>query len=376
SVAVAAPPAPSAAPAARHEGPLASFHDALAALEAGTRDEHVRIVWLGDSHAQADFWPDAIRAGLGRRFGRGGPGFVHVGFKAYRHADLKFDIEGGWRMRPKQPSTSEPWGDGVFGLGGILHAGFQGARRVVIDVDDEWLAKQPVELDLCYKPGLAADRFELLQNGETIARLPEGEAIGKLHHRRWEVAGLTRFTVRILDGRPDFCGLTIDTQKPGVVLDNLGINGARYGTALAWNEEAWIQEIQRRPPELFIFEYGGNEASDLPSQPQTYKRQALELIARGRRAAPAASCLVVGPSDRVDAEARIPPIVQVMKEAAKESGCMFWNTYDQMGGKGSLRIWRDDGRGAPDGIHLKPKGYAEVGALLLADIMRDYRGAK
>ncbi len=27
-----------------------------------------------------------------------------------------------------------------------------------------------------------------------------------------------------------------------MVLDNLGINGARYGTALAWNEAAWTQE--------------------------------------------------------------------------------------------------------------------------------------
>ena len=48
---------------------------------------------------------------------------------------------------------------------------------------------------------------------------------------------------------------TDPAQGPGVVLDNLGINGARYGTALAWNEQAWAEAVKRRPPpELFVFE--------------------------------------------------------------------------------------------------------------------------
>ena len=41
--------------------------------------------------------------------------------------------------------------------------------------------------------------------------------------------------------------------------------------------------------------------------------------------------------DRVDAETRIPPVVAVLAEAAATSGCMFWNTYEIMGGRGSLR---------------------------------------
>jgi lysophospholipase L1-like esterase len=158
-----------------------------------------------------------------------------------------------------------------------------------------------------------------------------------------------------------------------VALDNLGINGARYGTALAWNEQAWAEEVKRRGPDLFVFEYGGNEASDGVVKPAEYERQALELIARAKRIRPEASCMVIGPSDRADAESEIPPIVEALQKAAQASSCMFWNTYAIMGGKGSLRKWRDDERAAQDGVHLKPKGYEELGALLLADLMRDYR---
>jgi len=177
------------------------------------------------------------------------------------------------------------------------------------------------------------------------------------------------------NGRSDFCGVVIETdpaEHPGVVLDNLGINGARYGTALAWNEAAWAEEVKRRDPELFIFEYGGNEAGDGIIKPREYRQQALELIARAKRIQPGAACLVIGPADRADAESKIPPIRNVIREAAAEAECQFWDTYDKMGGRGSLRTWRDDDRAAPDGVHLRPKGYAELGALLLSDLMAGY----
>ena len=69
----------------------------------------------------------------------------------------------------------------------------------------------------------------------------------------------------------------------------------------------------------------------------------------------------------------MPAIVQAMERAASDAGCAFWNTYEVMGGKGSLRRWRDLDKAAEDGIHLKPKGYAEVSALMLGDLMKGYR---
>ena len=281
-------------------------------------------------------------------------------------------------MRPRQPSTVQPWGDGAFGLGGILHAGFAEQRTAAVELTDESLVGKELTIDLCYKFGLPNDAFELHLGDELVETFRAGgkEAVGELRHHVATVTGLTTVKVRIKDGRPDFCGLVVESDPsahPGVVLDNLGINGARYGTALAWNEQAWASEVKRRPPDLFIFEYGGNEASDMPSVPTAYGQQARELMARARRIVPEASCWVIAPSDRADVESRMPPIVQAMKDAANDSGCAFWNTYEVMGGKGALRRWRDLDKAAEDGIHLKPKGYAEVSALMLADLMAGYR---
>src|SRR5262245_8923644 len=125
---------PSARPAVAHEGPLAGFYDALSALERGQRHKHVRIAWLGDSHAQADFWTGYIRRALQKRFGNGGPGFVHLGYKDYRHEGVEVDVSGSWRFSPRKPATPLPSGDGVFGLGGMLLAGHKGDRRAQIEL--------------------------------------------------------------------------------------------------------------------------------------------------------------------------------------------------------------------------------------------------
>lgn len=369
-------------------GPLASFYAALQGLARGKRKRHVRIAWLGDSHAQADFWTGHIRDVLQQRFGNGGPGFVRIGYKDYRHGGIRIDVQGGWRMRPKRPATVRPWGDGAFGLGGILHAGFRGMRSASVEVTDKALLQRELRWDLCYKPGLAVDRFRLALSGKAREELRGGKkAVGRIAHLERRTLATTaaatgglRLKVQQVHGRTDFCGLYIDTdpaKHPGVILDNLGINGARYGTALAWNEAAWQAEVKRRPPDLWIVEFGDNEASDTPSRPAQYGREATALLARLKRIRPDAACLVVGPADRADTESKMPAIVAAIRKAAEASQwCAFWDTYSIMGGRGSLRRWRSDGRAYDDGIHLRPHGYRELAARMLQDLMKGYRPPK
>src|SRR5689334_9837566 len=87
---VAAPP-PTAIPP---EPALARFKAAL--REAAHQAEPIRVLWLGDSHAAADFWPDAVRKPLQAAFGVGGPGFLYAGLGVYRHPGVKVQRDGKW----------------------------------------------------------------------------------------------------------------------------------------------------------------------------------------------------------------------------------------------------------------------------------------
>src|SRR5688572_20653132 len=99
--------------------PLTRFYAALHELAQHKRDRHVRVLWLGDSHTAADFMTDAVRAPLQQRFGVGGPGFVRLGVKHYRHAAARVVARGEWRKIPAEPSATRQHAGAVFGLGGM-----------------------------------------------------------------------------------------------------------------------------------------------------------------------------------------------------------------------------------------------------------------
>jgi len=107
------------------------------------------------------------------------------------------------------------------------------------------------------------------------------------------------------------------------------------------------------------------------------------LLDRLRRAAPAASILVVGPGDRwrysrgkwqvVDG---IDMIIGAQQAACKEHGCAYWDTRQRMGGKGVMRDWVYAGQAQWDFVHFTAPGYHRLADALFADLMQqfdDYR---
>lgn len=359
-----------------HTGPLAKFHDALRELALGRRHEHVRIMWLGDSHAQPDFWTGELRRQLQQRFGAAGPGFVHLGYKQYRHDGLLLEVTGKWRLRPKGPASTLPYPGGALGLGGILTAGYADRPRVDLRLTDPTLAGQRLSWDLCYKLSAKGARLGLQLGDEKMKIIELEDQLGRLRHLRFETAGPERLQIRTDDVRTELCGLTIETDpaaRPGVVIDNLGINGARYATALAWDPALWAAEVRRRPPQLFVIEYGGNEAGNGSFAPELYGRQLAQLIRRLKLIQPEAACLVVGLTERTDFAGRIAAVRDRTREAALGGGCLFWDSYEQMGGRGSMTAWQQAGKAYDDGIHLNPKGYRELAALLHRDLLAGFQ---
>lgn len=374
------PAAPPVAVPAAPTGPLSRFFAALGALERRERTDHVRMMWIGDSHAAADYWSGAVRSTLQTRFGKAGPGYVYLGYKGYRHDGVTLDVAGKWAMYPKGPATSKPTGDGAFGLGGVLLRGFADAPRVTMtlgDVDPQ----AHLVWDLCYKLGASSDEVTVsLGNGpRQVLRQAPGDTSTALRRLPLTSVGPAALQVTPTAGRPQLCGVVVETDPvngPGLVLDMLGINGARYGTVLAWNEEHWAAEVARRKPELVLLEFGTNEASDPNTRPQVFGRQLEQVVARIRRALPEADCGIVAPTDRADTEERMGPIRDALRDSARTAGCWFFDTYQAMGGRGGAKRWREEvpPRVASDGIHLTNKGYRELGQALAGALMRGYAG--
>ncbi len=370
--------APAVAPSRVETIPeLAHFYAALRALENKSRKSHVRVYWMGDSHAQADFWSGALRDGLQTKFGNGGPGFLHLGYKNYRHDGIKTEIEGRWRMRPKKPAGIKTAGDGVVGLGGLLMGGYQDTPRAEISVT-EAMPGTTVLYDFCYRLKTPTDTIDVTVDGKRVTLASsKSEPSGELRHASFRGSPPGDFAARPTNGTPDFCGVTIESdpvESPGVVLDTLGINGARYATALSWNEKSWLSEVSRRPPDLVVFEYGTNEAGDpSPGYGGTGKNMEA-MIDRIRKVRPDVDCVVVSATDRADVEEHLPLMNASISAAAKKSGCFYFDAYGILGGKGAASRMREEvpPRAQKDGIHLTIRGYRELGKTMLDALSKGY----
>ncbi len=361
------------------DGPYARFYASLRAVEQKQRQDHVRVLWLGDSHGASDFWSGAVRTVLQKRFGNGGPGFVHLGYGAYRHDGVKIAAEGKWRMRPRGPSTTLVTGDGVFGLGGILFTPEAGGSRAELTVTEAGELGR-LRWDLCYRLNAPTDQITVRIGGgepQVLKAAPDAPR-GALRHLTLTSDPGASLSVTPTAGAPELCGVVVEADPEthrGVVLDTLGINGARLATPLAWDEASWADELARRAPSLVILQYGTNESGDFEVKPQAYGRHMAAVLGRVRRVQPDVDCLVLAPTDRRDTPDRTPLVRDALRDAAQANQCAFWDTYQAMGGKGSIDAWSKESppRAARDGVHLSSRGYREIGFKLGDELLRTFR---
>src|SRR5690606_6298533 len=238
------------APVVRKHPLLREFYDKLDALRSGAHKSSVRILWLGDSHTSADFMTHPVREHLAMLGGDGGPGFVRLGLDGYRHGAARLTSYGRWRKAPILPAQRTRVLDGVFGYGGIrtLPAASAGAGVVVRSSSDE-----PVALTLLYRLPPGAD-LEARWGDEKLrlSRAPAEVIADDARFLVFQGNGSAEFSVHHVAGDPQVLGAFVDYQRPGVVLDTVGIDGARAATVLAWEPEQFVAHVRHRSPDLLV----------------------------------------------------------------------------------------------------------------------------
>ena len=371
------------APRRGRSGPLTAFFNALTELSERKRQSHVRVLWLGDSHTNADFLSGTVRGALRDGFGDGGPGFVRIGTKPYRHEGLKLGRDGAWNVDPDPPARRSRQDDGVFGLSGT---------RAVPQADASWSAQvvsrdapgdEPAHFELSYNLPVGSS-FVLELGAHKLrvdAKTPADVAASGIAHLALTAPLKSQLRLTPERGAPRLFGVIIErTVKPGVVLDTLGIDGARLETPLAWNEAAFVDEVARRSPELLVVAFGTNEAFDA-LRVERYTSQLHALVGRLQRGAPHASCLVLGPTDAPVGDGSLPRVAEVsavLQRAAAQLGCSFVSLQQLMGGEGSFAkgMRAKDRLAQYDKLHLTPKGYQGLGAALSKQLLDAYSAGR
>ncbi len=348
---------------------LEAFYDAVDDVRNRRRDKSVRILWLGDSHTAADFMTQPVRERLAALGGDGGPGFVRLGLDGYRHGAVRVKPFGRWRKAPILPAQRTRVLDGVFGYGGIRTLPAAGAGVTLAPRDprgDELTWTLSLRLLHTSKVDfqLGEARMRVLPEDDEGELLPGGGQFEALSGTDTE-----ELSVHHVGGDPEVFGVFGDYTSPGVVLDTVGINGARTATPLAWEPEQFVAQVAAREPDLLVLAFGTNEVFD-QTTPERYVEHNEELVKLVRQARPGIPCWIVGPPDSSTKEgtskARVAEVTAAQARAAENMGCAFTSAFELMGGEGSFNRWAREkpAKARGDRIHLTIAGYRELGRLL------------
>jgi lysophospholipase L1-like esterase len=361
---------------------LGRLFRAFAALEDAHAREAVRVVQFGDSHTAADCGTATLRQLLQSRFGDAGRGWVSIGkpWSSYAQDGVRGGMTKEFEAAHIRIKGDRAAGDGFYGLLGASIA-TQGAGTAWTRI------RQPTtRLELDYLQSPRGGSFDVLIDGalagrvstraqDTVAGYAAFDAPDASHEVEFRTVG---------DGDVRLFGMALDRPQPGVTVDALGINGAQIFTPLRSSEEHFVEQLHHRAPALVILAYGTNEALDPRLGDQEYERGLVELLGRVARAAPSASCLLLGPPDlarRASKEQpyayfpRIGEIVAIQRKVATAAGCAFYDQLEAMGGPGSIIAWVNepkDARAKSDFVHLTRFGYAQLATSLGTDILHAY----
>jgi hypothetical protein len=205
-----------------------------------------------------------------------------------------------------------------------------------------------VELAYLLQPG--GGSFEVFLDGVRAARL-SSRARASATGSAWQAlvpAGRPARSLEVRlagDGEVRLFGASFEQLSPGLVYDALGVNGAKASSLLEWDEAHLSEQLAHRAPDLVVLAFGTNETGERVA-PEAWARQLGAVLERVAKAAPGASCLVLGPPDRAAPGPRgwrsMPAVGQVVaaqRRAAVEAGCAYFSQLDAMGGEGSMAAW-------------------------------------
>ncbi len=359
---------------------LRPFYLALWRTELGAPGAITRVLHYGDSPVTADSITADVRSLLQQHFGDAGHGFVLIAKPWAWYGHRGVEVQGkGWQIAAATQVRAK---DGFHGLGGVSFEGDTGASTHFELAEDH----SQMEIHFLRQPG-----------GGVLAVEAEGQRLGQVEtdgpgkqpdYQTFPLnAGARQIDLTVERGPVRLFGVSYERNTPGVIYNSLGLNGGQVQVVVRYFDKAqWTEELQHQHPDLVVINYGTNESVYADYIERYYPGELRQVIECVKAAVPRASVLIMSPMDRGQRDANfrittvpaLPRLVEIQREMASEMGCAFFNTFQAMGGEGTMARWYDSQPRlvSADFTHPLPAGARKVGVLLDQALESGYRQFK
>jgi lysophospholipase L1-like esterase len=338
------------------------------------------VLHYGDSPVTADSITADVRSLLQQHFGDAGHGFVLIGKPWAWYGHRGVDVQGkGWRIAA---ATQVHAKDGFHGLGGVSFEGDTGASSRFELAEDH----SQLEINFLRQPG-----------GGVITVEAEGQKLGEVATEGQDKQpayqtfplnpGARDIHLSVERGPVRLFGVSFERNTPGVIYNSLGLNGGQVQVVVRYfDKPQWTEELQHQHPDLVVINYGTNESIYADYIERYYPGELRQVIESVKAALPRASVLIMSPMDRGQRDSNslittvpaLPRLVEIQRQVASETNCAFFNTYQAMGGAGTMARWYDSTPRlvSADFTHPLPAGARKVGVLLDQALESGYRQFK
>jgi lysophospholipase L1-like esterase len=353
--------------------------------KASSEGRVVRIMHYGDSQLEMDRISSVLRQELQERFGGSGPGMVPMiksiasvsviqwaGGNAVRYARV-VDSLSRWSWTRRYGPMAQYVG--VYGSGRFnfkkAQSRYARERAGRISRISVLLGHNSPGLSLTLKCDTLAARTEVLDSALDAVSLVS-----------WNLPVDVASGSVTFDGDAEVYGIMLDGE-PGVTVDNVALRGCTGNIFTGIDSTLMSQSFERTDTRLIILQFGGNAMPGIGSRKSIslYVNQIDEQIDYFREVAPGATLLFVGPADMcksydgwVSTWPLLPDLNDSLKVHCLSKGVAYWDTFNMMGGAGSMRQWvnHNPPLGGPDYIHFTSKGADEIGSSLAKALLVYY----
>jgi lysophospholipase L1-like esterase len=352
-------------------------------LNARENKELVRVMHYGDSQIEADRITAYIRNKFQKKFGGSGVGLVPLQQPGNFQFSVKQTLYGDWKRYTafgKRDTTLNHEKYGAL-LSFSHHQSTSGSVGVLFT--ESPYAYHSVRnfnvLKAFYGNTGGAVFYEIFDKEKELLDADISESSFSVKQIVYRSDSLLRdIEIRFTPKKPfDVYGLSLESSS-GIIIDNIPLRGSSGIVFTKINQDHLERMYSLLEPSLIILQFGGNVVPYIHRSAGKYGNWFSSQLKLIKELNPATPVIVIGVADmstkikgKYVSYPAVDEVRNVMKEAALNNGCAYWDMLEAMGGLNSMPSWvySDPPLASKDFIHFNMRGARVISELFYNALM-------
>jgi hypothetical protein len=334
----------------------------------------VRVAFFGDSYIEGDIFCADLRNNLQSKYGGKGIGLAPLSSQISSFRKTVKHSFNGWNNQSIINTKEHE----KIGISGYCFQPSKGA----------WVKYSGVKMPHLEYVGQVYLLYRLSEGNASISyRINEAKKSTTIELKPSSKVALYKITADSIgtiqfdflsDNRSlSVFGISLQ-DKSGVIVDNFSMRGSPGTTLKLLSEDMLKQTDSLLSYDLIILQYGLNVMTANRKNYSSYQKGMQETVEHLKKCFPQSSILLLSVGDRSMRKEGgyatmpgVPAMVACQQAVCAETGIVFWNLFEAMGGSGSMveMVKATPPRANKDYTHLNFEGGKYLGEILFNSIM-------